>query len=77
MLMKRGCARFLDNTPAVISLKDLHGRYVLVNRGWEGLYDVKNEQIVGPHELRPAAYDKFVPHVTDHRRPASPRSTGR
>jgi len=37
----------LDNTPAVISLKDLAGRYVLVNRGWEALYGVTNEQILG------------------------------
>ncbi len=37
----------LDNTPAVISLKDLTGRYVLVNRGWENLYGVKHEEIVG------------------------------
>lgn len=37
----------LDNTPAVISLKDLHGRYVLVNRGWEELFGVSNDQIVG------------------------------
>jgi PAS domain S-box-containing protein len=37
----------LDNSPAVISLKDLEGRYVLVNRAWEQVYDVTNEQIVG------------------------------
>ena len=37
----------LDNTPAVISLKDLQGRYVLVNRGWEELYGVSNDEIVG------------------------------
>ena len=37
----------LDNTPAVISLKDLEGRYVLVNRGWEELFGVTNDQMVG------------------------------
>jgi PAS domain S-box-containing protein len=37
----------LNNTPAVISLKDLYGRYVLVNRGWEELFGVTNEEIVG------------------------------
>jgi len=37
----------LDNSPAVISLKDLHGRYVLVNRGWEELFGVANEQVIG------------------------------
>ena len=61
----------LDNTPAVISLKDLKGRYVLVNRGWEELYDVSNDEIVGltneellaaslsPHMSRSIA-DKFL-----------------
>lgn len=37
----------LDNTPAVISLKDLSGRYVLVNRGWEELFGVANDDVVG------------------------------
>jgi PAS domain S-box-containing protein len=37
----------LDNTPAVISLKDLEGRYVLVNRVWEDTYGVRNDDIVG------------------------------
>jgi PAS domain S-box-containing protein len=37
----------LDNTPAAISLKDLQGRYVLVNRNWEELFGVSNDQIVG------------------------------
>ena len=30
----------LDNSPAIISLKDLEGRYVQVNRRWEELYAV-------------------------------------
>lgn len=37
----------LDNTPAVISLKDLDGRYVLVNRRWEELFEVSQEKIAG------------------------------
>jgi PAS domain S-box-containing protein len=37
----------LDNTPAAISLKDVEGRYVLVNRGWENLFGVRNDQVVG------------------------------
>jgi PAS domain S-box-containing protein len=61
----------LDHTPAVISLKDLNGRYVSVNRGWEELYGVKNEQMVGltneellsktssPHMSREIA-DRFI-----------------
>ncbi len=41
----------LDNTPAIISLKDLEGRYVQVNRRWEELYAVTNEQILGHTNL--------------------------
>ncbi|MES1213274.1 MAG: PAS domain S-box protein, partial [Singulisphaera sp.] len=37
----------LDNSPEMISLKDLEGRYVQVNRCWEELYQVTNEQILG------------------------------
>ncbi|HVU85841.1 MAG TPA: PAS domain S-box protein [Pirellulales bacterium] len=37
----------LDNSPDIISLKDLEGRYVQVNRRWEELYGVSNEQILG------------------------------
>lgn len=61
----------LDNTPAIISLKDREGRYVIVNRRWEQLFDVTLEQIVGrtnedlikltssPHMSRQIA-DKFL-----------------
>ncbi len=61
----------LDNTPAVVSLKDRQGRYVLVNRGWEQLYGVSNDEIAGltneellsasrsPHMSRSIA-DKFL-----------------
>jgi PAS domain S-box-containing protein len=37
----------LDNMPALISLKDLQGRYRLVNRGWEAMSGVKNDEISG------------------------------
>ena len=37
----------LDNSPAVISLKDREGKYVLVNRGWEEMYGVTNDEIAG------------------------------
>jgi PAS domain S-box-containing protein len=37
----------LDHMPAVISLKDLEGRYVLVNRGFEDILGIRNHEIVG------------------------------
>jgi PAS domain S-box-containing protein len=37
----------LDNSPAVIYLKDLQGRYVLVNQRFESLFHVKRERVVG------------------------------
>ncbi|HTM56555.1 MAG TPA: PAS domain S-box protein [Pirellulales bacterium] len=37
----------LDHMPAVISLKDLQCRYVLVNRGFEDILGVKSHEIVG------------------------------
>ena len=53
----------LDNTPAVISLKDLLGRYVLVNRGWEELFGVSSDEIVGltNEELLAAS---LSPHIS-------------
>lgn len=37
----------LDHMPAAISFKDTAGRYALVNRGWEALFGVSNDRIVG------------------------------
>jgi PAS domain S-box-containing protein len=37
----------IDNSPALILVKDLQGRYVLVNRRWEELFGVRAEQAVG------------------------------
>ncbi len=37
----------IDNSSAVIYLKDLEGRYLLVNRQYERLFGVTREQIVG------------------------------
>lgn len=36
---------FLDNATAVISMKDVHGRYQLVNRAFEKLYNIDRENI--------------------------------
>jgi len=45
----------LDNTSAVIYMRDLDGRYRLVNRQYERLFGVRREEIVGltDHDLFP------------------------
>jgi two-component system, cell cycle sensor histidine kinase and response regulator CckA len=47
----------IDNSPALIMVKDLQHRYVLVNRRWEDLFDVRAEQAIGrtSEEVLPAA----------------------
>jgi PAS domain S-box-containing protein len=37
----------LDKTPAVISVKDNQGRYVLINSRFESLFDVSRDSVVG------------------------------
>jgi len=46
----------IDNTSAVIYMRDLDGRYMLVNREYERLFGVRREAIVGltDHDLFPA-----------------------
>ncbi len=47
----------LDNVPAVIDLKDMEGRYLFVNRHFEGLFQVDNATVAGKtdHFLFPKA----------------------
>lgn len=44
----------LDNTPAVVFIKDEDARYTLVNRQYEALFHIRNEDIVGKTD-----YDVF------------------
>jgi PAS domain S-box-containing protein len=46
----------IDNTSAVIYMRDLDGRYMVVNREYERLFNVRREDIVGltDHDLFPA-----------------------
>ena len=50
----------IDNSPALIIVKDLQHRYLLVNRRWEELFGVRADQAVGrtvgggPARLAPA-----------------------
>jgi PAS domain S-box-containing protein len=47
----------LDNEAAAIYLKDVEGRYQLINRHWEGAFGIRREDAVGKtgHDLFPAA----------------------
>jgi two-component system, NtrC family, sensor kinase len=46
----------LDNSPAVIYLKDTQGRYLLINGRFEALFHVQREAVVGHTD-----YDVFPP----------------
>ena len=37
----------LDNTPTLIFVKDLEGRYTLINRAFEKFFDIKEEDLLG------------------------------
>lgn len=53
----------LDNTPAMIYVKDLEGRYLLINQQYETLVKLKNDEIKGKtsHEVYPEKLaDQFV-----------------
>jgi sigma-B regulation protein RsbU (phosphoserine phosphatase) len=45
----------LDNAPAVVHVKDIDGRYLLVNRRWEERFHRQRREVVGrrPHEVFP------------------------
>jgi two-component system cell cycle sensor histidine kinase/response regulator CckA len=47
----------IDNSPAMIMVKDLQHRYLLVNRKWEDLFDVRADHAIGrtSEEVLPAA----------------------
>lgn len=38
---------FMDNTPAVVFIKDYDGRYVFINQTWEKVFNIKQEDIQG------------------------------
>lgn len=56
----------IDNSPAVISMKDLKGRYLMVNRGFEDLFGMPRKDVLGftDHQLiaDKEAADKFRKH---------------
>lgn len=52
--------RIIDNTTAVIFIKDLEGRYMLINNRYEKLFRITQEQIKGKTD-----YDLFPKEVAD------------
>ena len=50
----------LDNTSTVVYIKDAEGKYVLINREYEKLFGVENEEAVGKTD-----YDLFPPEFAD------------
>ncbi len=62
---ERQLKSIMDNTPAIIFMKDMQGRYILVNKKTEEIIGLKNEEIVGKttHELFPKDIaDSFIEH---------------
>ncbi len=53
----------LNNTPAVVYVKDLDSRFILINKQFEILLNIKNEDIVGK-----SVYDIFPKEVADQHR---------
>ncbi|MBI3599935.1 MAG: PAS domain-containing protein, partial [Nitrospinae bacterium] len=52
----------IDNATSVIYLKDIHGRYILINKQFETLFHITKEQMVGKndHDIFPKEMaDKF------------------
>jgi PAS domain S-box-containing protein len=49
--------KVIDNTSAVIYMRDEHGRYLLINREYERLFGVKRKEVTGltDHDLFPKA----------------------
>lgn len=50
----------IDNSAAVIYVKDLEGRYLLVNRRYSEIFDISNEAVLGKSD-----HDLFVKEVAD------------
>lgn len=53
----------LDNIPAVVSIKDTEGRYLMINRKYEDLFHITNTTILGKTD-----YDLFSKHNADMQR---------
>ena len=50
----------LDNSPVVVYLKDVQGRYILINRQFENLFHVSKKNVIGKTD-----YDIFSKDFAD------------
>jgi len=57
---KRDMQAIMDNSPAVVYIKDISGKYLFINRRYETLFDVIREDIVGKTD-----YDLFSKEIAD------------
>ena len=55
---KEQAQTILDNTPAVVYLKDTDGRYLLINHQYERLFHVTKDQVIGKtdYDIFPKAF---------------------
>lgn len=51
----------IDNVPATIYAKDLHGRFLLVNKHWTTAINMEPAQVLGKYDS-----DLFPPDIADH-----------
>ena len=51
----------IDNTSAVIYMRSVDGRYMLINRKYEQLFDLRRDEIIGLTD-----HDLFPAEVADH-----------
>jgi len=50
----------LDNTTSVVYVKDIKGKYILINRVWERIFHLSNEQTIGRDD-----YEIFSQNIAD------------
>ena len=68
----------IDNSPALVIVKDLEQRYLLVNRRWEEMLGVRGERGARPHRpprCSPAARPARTTSTARSSRPASVRES--
>ena len=56
----------VDNASAVVYMKDLFGRYLMVNRAYEDWFAIRRREIVGHHlrdVLGDVAYEAVLPRI--------------
>lgn len=57
----------LDHSPAIIAIRDTEGRFKLINRAYERMFGLKNEEVVGK-SLRDVMPEAFSADLSDYDR---------